>query len=153
MITGRDVLGLTLGLLLTGGCAGAQAPATKAMPERTTSTPGFYSAQQAARGADAFTRVCGECHAISEFRGQDFEWRWRRRSAWNLYRTMAETMPEDNPGGLPAQTYTDVVAYILQLNEYAAGTSDLAGTEAALDAIPLGPGALKTPTIPTSNDR
>lgn len=122
-------------------------------PDVESATPGFYNARQASRGLDAFTRVCAECHAVSEFRGQDFEWRWRRRTAWNLYRTMTETMPEDNPGGLPAQTYVDVLAYILQLNDYAAGTAELIASEAAMEVIPLGPRALKTPTANTSNDR
>ena len=35
------------------------------------------------------------------------------------------TMPDDNPGGLPAQTYADIVAYMLELNDFPAGDSEL----------------------------
>ena len=34
-------------------------------------------------------------------------------------------MPDDNPGGLPEQTYADIVAYMLQMNDFPAGDSEL----------------------------
>lgn len=34
-------------------------------------------------------------------------------------------MPDDNPGGLPEQTYADIVAYLLSLNDFPAGDSEL----------------------------
>ena len=52
-------------------------------------------------------------------------------------------MPEDNPGGLTHQTYADIIAYILQLNEYASTDAELVPNQEAMDAIPLGPGAAK----------
>ncbi len=55
-------------------------------------------------------------------------------------------MPEDAPGTLSAQTYADVIAYILRLNEYTSGDLDLVPNESSMDAIPLGPGADKTGT-------
>ena len=104
---------------------------------------GFYSLEQAARGRRGFGQVCGECHSVSEFRGPDFEWRWRRQTAWDLFRQVARTMPEDNPGSLTLQTYADIITYILQLNEYASGDAELVLSQEAMDAIPLGPGAAK----------
>jgi hypothetical protein len=112
---------------------------------------GFYSAQQADRGREAFVLVCAECHSSSEFSGTDFEWQWRRQTAWNLYSDILWNMPEDDPGSLPETTYADVVAYILLLNDYASGGPELSPTEDALGAIPLGPGASKTKTKPTGS--
>ena len=58
---------------------------------------GVYSVEQAQRGREAFTEVCRECHSSSEFRGRAFEFTWRRRTAWDLYRELRRTMPEDFP--------------------------------------------------------
>ncbi len=110
---------------------------------RQPSALGFYSLEQAARGRRGFRQVCGECHSASEFRGPDFEWQWRRQTVWDLFRNVVRTMPEDDPGGLTDQTYSDVIAYILQLNEYASGDAELVPSQEAMDAIPLGPGAAK----------
>ena len=80
---------------------------------------------------------------MSEFRGPDFELEWRRQTVWDLFLQVVRTMPEDNPGGLTRQTYADVMAYILQLNEYASGDAELVPGREAMDAIPLGPGTAK----------
>ncbi len=122
----------------------AQAPGGLLKPP--TFDSGFYSVEQAARGRESFVIICQECHSSSEFRGDDFEWTWRRQTVWNFYRELIQTMPEDSPGLLSDQTYADVIAYILQINEYSAGDSELTATEEAMDVIALGPGAPKSPT-------
>lgn len=106
--------------------------------------PGFFSASQVARGKDSYADVCSECHALSEFRGTDFEWTWRRQTAWALYEEVAENMPEDKPGTLAPGTYADIVAYVLSLNGYQMGSRELEPTEVALASIPLGAGVSKT---------
>ncbi len=116
---------------------------TPTVVARQPSGLGFYSLEQAARGRQRFRQVCGECHSVSEFRGSDFEWQWRRQTVWDLYRKVVREMPEDNPGGLTDQTYSDVIAYVLQLNEYDSGDAELVPSKEAMDAIPLGPGAAK----------
>ena len=90
------------------------------------------------RGRDAFRDTCAVCHGVAEFRGRDFAWRWRRRTAWDLYRRIATTMPLNGPGSLPEQTYADVIAYILSLNAYPVGATDLTASEPAMAAILLG---------------
>ena len=44
-------------------------------------------------------------------------------------------MPEDGPGRLSDQEYIDVVAYILDANEYPTGAQELVPDMAALDQI------------------
>ncbi len=131
-------------LALLPGPTEAQAPGGLLQPPKFDS--GFYSVEQAARGRESFVMICEECHSSSEFRGDDFEWTWRRQTVWNFYRELIQTMPEDSPGALSEQTYADVIAYILQINEYSAGDSELTATEEAMDVIALGPGAPKSPT-------
>ena len=138
---------LTIPVALTAlwsACASAGDEVRSAATPPPIEGAGFYSAAQAARGQDAFVAACQECHSISEFRGRDFEWTWRRRTAWALFNEISSNMPEDSPGSLAPTTYADIVAYILQLNDYTAGAVDLAATREALDAVPLGPGAART---------
>ena len=44
-------------------------------------------------------------------------------------------MPDDNPGGLSVQQYTDVVAYIFKINGMPAGTDSLSSDPEALRQI------------------
>ena len=98
------------------------------------------------RGRESYDEVCSECHFLSDFRGPDFEWNWRRQSAWNLYREISETMPENQPGELLPETVADILAYILSLNDYQVGSLDLSTGQAALEGVALGAGAQKTKT-------
>jgi len=90
---------------------------------------------QVERGRDLFVSICAECHSSSEFRGRDFRFRWRRRSAWKFYQNLTLTMPDDAPGSLADQEYVDVISYILEMNGYPAGTAELSATRAAMDQL------------------
>ena len=141
-------------LTVAAGCATAsdppppEAPATATASSGPAVAVGFYSTAQAERGRQIFQNVCYECHYTSEFRGDEFEWDWRRRTVWDLYREVSRNMPEDFPGTLTARTYVDVIAYILQLNNYASGNTELGVDQTEMDNIPLGPGVNKAALQP-----
>ena len=99
----------------------------------------FYTEDQARRGQRAFRQVCSDCHYTSEFKGPVFTDVWARRTARDLYRELRRTMPDDNPGGLPRQTYVDVMAYILELNGYPAGSDELPPDDQILGSFRLTP--------------
>lgn len=143
MLTPRTALN-TAALLCAAGCASGRGGPTFQAPASPPVGPGFYSAAQAERGRRIFQDICFECHALSEMRGEDFEWDWRRRTVRDLYRDISRNMPDDFPGTLTPQAYVDVIAYILELNGYASGTAELVVDEEAMDNIPLGPGVDKT---------
>ena len=44
-------------------------------------------------------------------------------------------MPADRPNSLPAQTYRDIVAFILQANKFPAGEQELASDTEALRKV------------------
>lgn len=146
-------------VLLIPGCAGSpEAPPESPSPESAAvemQTPGdaplaaagpagptliaFYTEEQARRGQRAFRQVCSDCHYTSEFKGPVFTDAWARRTARDLYRELRRTMPDDNPGGLPRQTYVDVMAYILELNGYPAGSDELPPNDEILGSFRLTP--------------
>ena len=96
---------------------------------------GVYSADQAARGDAAFKSKCSGCHYISQFSGDDLYKEWAGKPLSELFSLMRETMPEDNPGTLDAQTYADVIAYFLQVNKFPAASTDLVGTDEVMRGI------------------
>ena len=111
----------------------AEAPVVDAAPAAEAPVGNaFYTTRQATRGDGLFRDNCVSCHASSEFRGSSFERRWRNRAVGDIYEFVLYSMPDDNPGGLPEQTYADIIAYMLQLNDFPAGESELPTSMGAL---------------------
>ena len=123
--------------LVFAGCAGG-GPTVDVDPAPAEADPvatdvASFTTEQVERGRSEFGAACGECHSTSDFRGTDFQFKWRRRTAWAFFRTLTDTMPEDAPGSLSDQQYVEVIAYILEMNGFAPGDAELTATEAALD--------------------
>jgi mono/diheme cytochrome c family protein len=105
---------------------GAQAAAPDAVAAPEASADGaFYTSRQATRGDGLFRDNCVSCHSSSEFAGASFQRRWRNRAVGDIYEFVLYSMPDDNPGGLPEQTYADIVAYMLSMNDFPAGDAEL----------------------------
>ena len=86
--------------------------------------PGGFTAAQATRGGEAYERVCASCHR-TDFQGSfeapplagtNFLNLWGDQSAASLFDRLSGSMPPDRPGRLGAETYVDLVAYLLQAN-------------------------------------
>ena len=107
---------------MSGGAQTAVSDAAAA-PEAESSS--FYTSRQASRGDGLFRDNCVSCHSSSEFSGASFQRRWRNRAVGDIYEFVLYSMPDDNPGGLPEQTYADIVAYMLSMNDFPAGDSEL----------------------------
>src|SRR5690606_32560156 len=52
-----------------------------------------------------------------------------------FYSFVSSAMPADNPGGLPQQTYADIIAYLLSENGHPIGTETLPANPAVLSEI------------------
>ncbi len=132
----RKIILNSVMMVMLAGCASTPAGAPAAPtpgPAAAAPTPApealtgnaFYTNQQASRGDGLFRDNCVACHSSSEFSGASFERRWRNRAIGDIYEFVLYAMPDDNPGGLPEQTYADIVAYMLQMNDFLAGDSEL----------------------------
>ncbi len=91
-----------------------------------------YAAQQATAGAEVYKATCARCHASAQWQGSLFAANWRDRRLSDFHDLVSTTMPQDNPGSLPAQQYVDVTAYVLQLAGFPAGDVPLRGDSAML---------------------
>ena len=62
---------------------------------------------------------------------------WRGRSIYDFLSNLQAIMPMHAPGSLSMQEYTDVVAYMLELNSIPAGEAELSSDEGALRQIQI----------------
>lgn len=122
----KNTIALTCALAsLTGvGLFAAQAQA----PQRNAWS-GVYTAEQAARGAEAYAGHCAACHGSSlegidvapALTGATFFSNWNNTSAADLHERIKLTMPLQAPNSLGGRMVADIEAYILQVNGMPAG--------------------------------
>jgi len=93
---------------------------------------GVYTAEQAERGKATYAVACASCHKedltggrAKALVGSPFWQSWGEDTLSSLYKFVRETMPRNNPGTLSEHEYADIVAHILQMNSYPAGTREL----------------------------
>jgi mono/diheme cytochrome c family protein len=93
---------------------------------------GVYTSGQAARGKQQYDASCASCHSEDlsggEARpliGTRFWEAWGEDSLGSLLGLINTTMPRTGPGSLSRQAYLDIVAYILQKNDYPPGADEL----------------------------
>ena len=106
---------------------------------------GIYTLAQAERGAEQYAARCASCHSADlrgnsnspSLRGMAFMFIWEGKSVGELFTKMRSEMPTDQPGGLSANTYADILAFILQINEFPDGSEELATNEVLLNQITI----------------
>jgi len=92
---------------------------------------GVYTTTQAQRGEIAYSQYCVRCHKADlmgiegAMKGELFMDRRREDSLETLFLDMKATMPRGNPGGLPDQTYIDIISYVLKNNDMPDGSLEL----------------------------
>lgn len=113
----------------------AQGPSAAQTPVAAAgSAASLFTSGQAARGEASYDHYCLACHGPHlddgdfggpPLRGSYFRSHWGAGDVATLFAYTKSVMPPDNPGGLSDATYADVLAYILQVNGYQAGASEL----------------------------
>ena len=106
---------------------------------------GVYTEDQARRGETQYGRNCQACHGpdlsgnpvdeVPSLAWEGFLTQWNNRTVKDLFDTVKRSMPKDNPGGLNARAYVDLIAYLLQANKFPSGPKDLSLNTDALAQI------------------
>ena len=138
---------MRFGVLLSIACAaamgmsGSRLRAQQAPPRSVWD--GVYTLAQAKRGA-LKSGLCTSCHGdgfdggtAPQLVGPDFLARWERRSVGDLFDLIRLTMPDDEPGGLPREQYADLVAYILAVNKFPTGATEISTSIEPLKQIQI----------------
>jgi mono/diheme cytochrome c family protein len=95
---------------------------------------GVYTEEQGGRGQTLYTRECASCHGSSlnggetapPLTGSAFMANWSGLTVGDLFERMRLSMPEGRPGTLSRQQNADILAYILNVNQFPAGKTELA---------------------------
>jgi len=117
--------------------AEAQAPAPR------TVWDGVYTEEQAKRGEGLYRQSCSQCHGesllgremASPLTGPVFTSNWNGVALGDLMERMRVTMPQDRPGSLGRQQNADILAYVLSVNRFPAGKTELARQTELLNQI------------------
>ena len=103
-----------------------------AAESQATVCEGVYSMAQAQGGQKIFAAQCSQCHGanfrggfgVASLAGPAFTTWWGDKTLWSLFDRMKSTMPLDSPGKLSDQSYIEILARILEVNDFPA--SDVA---------------------------
>ena len=128
---------LTLALVFTGaGCA-----------PQGDGPRGLYTAEQAARGEGVYNSMCATCHGVEmngggitpPLAGDGFlaSWGPTGRTLDDLFYVIRLNMPPGTAASLTDEQRTDVMAYILASNGFAAGDDPITPDQAQLEGIRL----------------
>jgi hypothetical protein len=104
---------------------------------------GVYTKEQADRGRTLYSQGCSKCHAeslggndeVPSLTGDQFFSDWDGLTVGDLFDRINKTMPMDNPGGVKREANADILAYILSVNSFPAGTTTLAARTEILAQI------------------
>ena len=100
---------------------------------------GVYVSAQAERGQDLYAQHCSACHGdfldgdgvsgrVVALSGDAFADNWESASLNDLFAKIAKTMPRSAPGTLKSAETLDLIAFLLQFNDFPSGTFALAET-------------------------
>ena len=107
--------------------------------------PPQFTAAQVAAGKTAYNSNCAVCHGSTmtngtfgtPLAGEYFTKMWGGKTVRALYDRANKTMPPAAPGSLAKDSYADIVAYILELNGFKAGSMELKAEGDAADKMTI----------------
>ena len=111
-----------------------------------TASSGVFSKTQADRGAVLYTNNCAACHG-TDLRGTEggnaligelFNAKWKEKTLGELFELTKTTMPKTNPHSLDDASYSSLLAFILNANQFPLGEVDLPSTSEELATILVG---------------
>jgi len=115
--------------------AGERAAALGRPDDTKTTNDGVYTKAQAAGAKKQFDKICADCHAFTvaaKKKSEDlplgdepFFENWSGRPLGELVTLIALTMPNDGSATVTEAEAVNLVAYVLQQNDFPAGSKPL----------------------------
>src|SRR5687767_6251402 len=118
--------------LIICGFVGSVAVTLGAQATRSVNE-GVYTADQAKKGEALYKEQCSACHGdnlegsgpMPPLAGKDFLANWTGKTVGDLYEKTQTTMPATAPGTLTPEQATNLMAYMLSVSKYPAGSAAL----------------------------
>jgi mono/diheme cytochrome c family protein len=117
-------------LLTVGTTLLASAWTLWAQPDAMRSVwDGVFTLEQAERGDKAYAANCASCHGTSltggesapPLTGGEFSSNWYGLTVGDLFERIRTTMPADGPGRISREKNSEILAYILRVNQFPSG--------------------------------
>lgn len=132
-------------VLTSGAVALALFTATTMAQAPKSVSEGVYTAEQAKRGEGLYKEQCAACHGdnlegsgpMPALAGPDFAKSWKGKSVADLFDKTHSTMPATAPGSLTEKQTADIIAYMLSMAKFPAGSTELAASVEPLKLISL----------------
>ena len=94
---------------------------------------GVYTEEQAKRGEPIYHKECAACHgdmltggeSAPPLTGGAFLANWNGLTVGDLFDRIRKTMPQSAPGRLTRQQNSDILAFMLSVNKFPAGKTEL----------------------------
>jgi S-disulfanyl-L-cysteine oxidoreductase SoxD len=94
---------------------------------------GVYTTEQSKRGATLYANACASCHGTAlnggesapPLTGGEFFSNWNGLTVGDLFERIRVSMPGDNPGKLTREQDADILAYMLSMNQFPEGNTEL----------------------------
>jgi mono/diheme cytochrome c family protein len=94
---------------------------------------GVYTEEQSKRGEAVYRTACAKCHgdtltggeAAPPLAGGEFLANWNGLTVGDLFERIRVSMPADRPGELKSAQNADILAYMLHVNQFPAGKTEL----------------------------
>jgi mono/diheme cytochrome c family protein len=108
--------------------------ATLALAQTSKSVwDGVFSDAQAKRGQERYAAQCAVCHgdtlaggeSAPPLAGGEFLSNWNGLTVGDLFDRTRSTMPQSKPGSLSREANAEIIAFILNSNQFPAGKDDL----------------------------
>lgn len=130
MVLCRSVLLSVLGITVAASLSAAQESSTS---DTRSVWDGVYTADQARRGEASYKTGCSSCHGETlkgagespALAGMAFMSNWSGLALADLYERIRRTMPQDNPARITRQQKVEILAYLLSMNKFPSGNTDL----------------------------
>lgn len=135
--------GTTLAILLVSVAVSVTILNQAGAQESSTVWDGVYTEEQAVRGEQVYQDECTFCH-LDDLQGDSFATpliddaftvRWNGSNLGDLMIVIQVTMPADRPATLSNEAVADVIAFLLQMNDYPVGNDELQSDPDGLKSV------------------
>jgi cytochrome c len=113
-------------------------------PAAVTVRDGVYTDEQAKRGATLYATICAHCHGknleggadgSTPLAGPEFLAVWGNSTVGAIFGRVKVAMPDDDPGSVSDVDNVAILAYVLSVNKFPAGKTELPPDAAKLKLI------------------
>lgn len=117
--------------------------ATQTGAQQKTVWDGVYTEEQAKRGAEGYDKDCASCHQADlagdgfapGLAGPEFAAAWEGLSVGDMMERIRISMPPSDPDSVTVAAKADIIAHMLKVSQFPAGTDELPADAEALKQI------------------